>query len=165
MSRWSRRSWSPSRTSSRRGSASSGEKHNSCSHSPSQSRRADEDHQEEQSSVDFVSVVSHLRSLIGRPEAPSEGRKIHGFMVVLEDDDQPAASYKLSIGGASADILADIDNRVSSVSSGMHFCKVSKFLQYQGVHSSRRSYRTFENPDKTNVIWSSTEAEDMEAAL
>ena len=54
-------------------------------------------------------VVSRLCSLTGLPEAPSEGRKIRGFMAALEDGDQPSASYKLPIDGVSADILADID--------------------------------------------------------
>ena len=83
----------PSRTSSRGGSASpGGEKCSSHSRCPSQSRRVDDDRQEEQFSIDFVSV-SHLCFLAWLPEAPSEGRKIHGFMAALEDDDQPAASY------------------------------------------------------------------------
>ena len=88
----------------------------------------DEDHQEEPSLLDFVSVVSHLRSLTGLPEALSEGRKIRGFMAALEDIDQSAASYKLPIGGTSADILADIDVRVSSTSSGMCSRKLSELL-------------------------------------
>ena len=54
-----RRSQSPSRTYSRGGSASpGGGKHNFRSRSPSQSRKADEDHQEEQSSIDFISGCS-----------------------------------------------------------------------------------------------------------
>ena len=182
MSRQSRHSRSPSRTSSREGSASPGRgKRGSCSHSPSQSRRVDEDcRQEEKSSPDFVTVVSHLRSLTGLPEDPSEGRKIHGFMAVLEDDDQPAASYKLPIGGTSADILADIDNRVSSTSSGMCSREVSKLLPFQGVRS-HKFYRflgeditkvkalnlhmtelaglhTVYNLNKTGVLWSSASA-------
>ena len=108
-------------------------------------------------------------------------------MATLEDDHQPAASYKLPIGVASVDILADIDVRVSSTSPGMRSHEVSKLLQYQGV-CSRKFYRfqgeeitkvkalnrhvtvlaglrTFDNLNKTNVIWSSNEAEDLEAAL
>ena len=64
--------------------------------------------------------------LTGLPEAPSKGWKIHGFMAVLEEDNQPAASYKLPISGASVDILVDIDDRVSSTSSGMRSSKISK---------------------------------------
>ena len=78
----------------------------------SQSRKVDEDHQEEQFSIDFVSVVARLRSLGELPEAPSLGRKIHCFMAALADDDLPtAASYKMPISGASADILANIDSQ------------------------------------------------------
>ena len=173
-SRRSGHSRSPSRTSSRGGSASpGGGKRGSCSHPPSQSRQADEDCQEEQSSLDFVTAVSH-----GLPEAPSESRKIRNLV---------AASYKLPFGGASADILTDIDDRVSSTSSGMYSCKVSKLLQFQDVCSCK-FYRfqgeditkakalnrhvtelaglcTFDNLNKTYVIWSSTEAKEMEAAL
>ena len=139
-SRWLRCSRSPSRNSSRGGSASPGRgKCSSHSHSPSQSQRADEDRQEEQSTIDFVSVVSHLRSLTGLPEAPSEGRKIRGFIAALEDNDQPAASYRLPVVGEFADILANIDNWVST-SSRMRSHQVSKLLQYQGV-CSRKFYR------------------------
>ena len=108
-------------------------------------------------------------------------------MEVLEDDDLHAASsYKLPIGGAFADILADIDSRVLSLSSGMRSCKSSKLLQYQGVcnHKFYRfqgeeltkakalnrhvtelaGLRSFDSLSKTDVIWSSMETEDMEAA-
>ena len=129
-SKQSRRSHSPSRTSYRGGSTSpSGGKHGSHSRSSSQSRWADENHQEEQFSLDFVTVVFHLHSLTEFPEAPSEGRKIRGLNAALKDDDQPAASYKLPI-------LADIDNRVCDTSSRMRSRKVSKLLQFQGVLSS-----------------------------
>ena len=172
---------------SRGGSASPGRgKCSSHSRSPFQSRWMDEDRQEEQFSND-LSVVSHLHSLTGLLEAWSEGCKIQGFMAALEDNDQPTASYKMLIGGASADILADIDTRVSSTSSRMCSSKVSKLLHYQGV-CSRKFYRfegeditktkalnrhvtelaglhTFDNLNKTSVIWSSMEAENMEAAL
>ena len=36
--------------------------------------------------------------------------------VALEDDEQPASSYCLPVGGVSTDILADIDDRISSPS-------------------------------------------------
>ena len=105
----------------------------------------------------------------------------------MEDDDQPAASYKMPIGDASADILTNVDDRISSTSSEMCSQKVSKLLQYPDV-CSRKFYR-FEEEDLTkakvlnchvtelaglrsfdrlnlmDVIWSSTEAEEMEAAL
>ena len=111
--RRSRRSRSLSRTSSRGGSASPGRgKSPSRSSSPFQSRQADEDCQEEQSSLDFVAVVANLHPLNGLPEAPSDSRKIHGFRAALEDDDLLVASYKLPIGDTSA----DIDCRVSSMS-------------------------------------------------
>ena len=79
-----------------------------------------EDHQEEQSSPDFVSVVASLLSLNVLLEALSESRKINGFHAALEDDDQLSASYKLPIGDASV----DIDDWVSSMSSGMRSRKV-----------------------------------------
>ena len=126
-SRRSRHSWSPSRMSSRGTSASpDGQKCHSCSRSASLSRRADEDCQEEQSSLDFVSVVAILRSLNELPEAPSESRKIHGFRAALEDDEQPTSSYWLPVAGASADILTVIDDGMSSPSLGMRSKKVSK---------------------------------------
>ena len=62
------------------------------------------------------------------------------FHAAVEVDDQPASSYKMPIGGVSADILADIDNKVLSTLSRMHSRKVSKLLQYPGVHS-RKFYR------------------------
>ena len=141
---WSQSRWSqsPSRTSSRGSSASpGGGKHFSDSRFPSQPRQADEDRQEEQSLLDFLSVVASLCSLNGLPKASSESHKIRGFRAALEDDDQPAASYKLLIEDASV----DINDRVSSASSGMHSQKVSKLLQYPGV-SSRKFYR-FEGED------------------
>ena len=91
--RQSRHSRSPSRISSRVGSASPCRgKFFSRFRSPSQSRRVDDAHQDEQSSLDVVAVVSHLCCLTMLLEAPSEGHKIRGFMAVLEDDDQPAVS-------------------------------------------------------------------------
>ena len=100
----------------------------------------EKDLQEEQSSLDFVSVVTNLRSLNELPEALPESHKIRSFHAAVELDDQPAFSYKMPIGGASVDILVDIDNRVSSMSSGMCSRKVSKLLQYPGV-CSRKFYR------------------------
>ena len=143
----------------------------------------DEYRQEEQSSLDFVAVVANLHSLNGLPKAPSESCKIRGFRAVLEEDGQPAASYKLPID----DVSADIDDRVSSTLSGMRSWKLFKLLQFPGVHS-RKFYRfegeditkakalnrhvtelaelrSFDNLNKTGVIWSSTEDEEMEVAL
>ena len=79
-SRLSRYSWSPSRTSSRGGSPSSnGERCHSCFHSPALYRQSNEDYQEEQSSLDFVSAVAILRSLNELLETPSESHKICSF--------------------------------------------------------------------------------------
>ena len=75
--------------------------------SPSQCWWADEDCQQEQFSLDFVSMITNLRSLNGLPEALSESRKICCFHAAVEDDDQPVSSYMIPIGGASADILAE----------------------------------------------------------
>ena len=105
----------------------------------------------------------------------------------MEVDDQPVSSYKIRVGGAFVDILVDINNRVSSPSSSMRSKKASKLLQYPVVRS-RRFYRfeeediakagvlnrhvtelaglyNFEKLNKTDVIWASTEAKDMEVAL
>ena len=82
--RWSRQSQSPTRKSSRGGSASPDrEKCCSGSRSPSPSRRADEDCQEEQFSLEFVSFMATLRSLNEVPEAPSESHKMRGFRAAL----------------------------------------------------------------------------------
>ena len=135
-SRGLRRSLSPSRTSSRSGSASpGGEKRYTRSRSPSPSRRADEDRQEEQSSLDFVSVVTTLRFLNELPEAPSESCKICGFWAAVKDDDQPASSFKMPVGGAAV----DIDDRVSSPSSrlcskeGLEVAAVSRYQQQEVI--------------------------------
>ena len=63
-------------------------------------------------------MITTLRSLNELPEALSESCKIRGFCVALEDNDQ-SASYRLPVGGALGDILADTDDRISSPSSGM----------------------------------------------
>ena len=188
LPRWSRSSQSPSRASFRGGSASpDGSRCHSQPRLRSPSRRADEDRQEEQSSLDFVSVVATLWSLDELPEAPLESRKIHGFRAALEDDDQSASSYCLPVGGASGDILSDIDDHIVFPSSGMRFKKVLKLLFYPGVRSCRfyrfegeestkpcslnrhvtelTGMRSFDNLNKTDVILSSSEAEDMEAAM
>ena len=87
----------------------------------------------------------------------------------------------------SADILAGIDDRISSPSLGMCSQKVSKLFQYLGVHSCRlyrfegeevtkarslnspvtklAGLRSYDNLNKTDVNLSSSEAEEMEAAL
>ena len=105
----------------------------------------------------------------------------------MEDDNQPTSLYRLPVGGASADILEDIDDRILSPPSGMCSKKVSKLLQYLRVHN-RRFYcfegdettkacslnhhvtelvglRSYDNLSKTDFILSSSEAEDMEVAL
>ena len=82
--------------------------------------------------------------------------------------------------------FANINCRVSLLSYGMRSCKSSKLLQYQGVCSHKfyrfqgeeltkdkalnrhitelASLRSFDSLNKTDVIWSSTETEDMKAA-
>ena len=84
--------------------------------------------------------MATLRSLSELQETPSESLKISGFCAALEDDDQPASSYNLPVSGASGGVAADIDNCISSPSSGMCSNKVPKPLAYQGVRS-RRFYR------------------------
>ena len=137
--------------------------------------------------MDFVSVVATLRSLNELPEAPSENCKIRSFRAALVDDNQPTSSHRLSVGGALADILEDIDNCILSASSGMSLKKVSKLLQYPGICSCRfyifegdETARacslnrhmmelvwlcSYDNLNKSDVILSSSEAEDMEAGL
>ena len=103
------------------------------------SRRTNEDHQEKQPSLNFVSVVAILRSLNELQEVPSESLKIRGFCAALEDDNQLASSCHLPVGGASGDILLDINDRILSPSSDV-LKKVSKLLSYLGV-GSHRFYR------------------------
>ena len=73
-------------------------------------------------------------------QSPSKSCKICGFHAALEDDDQPAFSYRLPVGGASGDILSDIDDHILSPSLGMCSKKVLKLLPYTGI-CSRRFYR------------------------
>ena len=185
---WCCGSHSPSRASSRLGSGSpDGSRHRSCFCLHFPSRRANKDRQEEQSSLDFVDVVVHMWSVNDLLEAPSENHKILGFRAMLDDDDQLALSYCLPVCGESADILADINDHILSTSTGMRSKKVSKLLPYPEVSScsichfereelvKTRSLnrhvteltgmRSFENPNKTDVILSSSEAEDLAAAV
>ena len=80
------------------------EKRRSRSRSPSPSWQADEDCQEDHSSLDFVSVVVILRCLNELPEVPSESHKMCGFRAALDDDEQPASSCRMPVGGASSNI-------------------------------------------------------------
>ena len=88
---------------------------------------------------------------------------------------------------ASSDILADIENCISSPSTGMGSKKVSKLLLYPWVRSrwfycvkgeEVVQYRTlpqviiklggmksFENLNKTDMVFSSSEVKDMEIAV
>ena len=186
LPRRSRGSRSPSRVSSRCKSASpDSSRRRSRSRSWTSSQRTDEDRQEEKSLLDFVSVVAMLQSLNELPEAPSESRKIRGIRAALEDDDQRTSSYRLPFGWTSGDILANIDDFISSPFSGMR--SVLKFLTYLGVRSYRfyrfegeeltkacclschvtelAGMRSFDSLNKTDVIMSSSEAKDMEAAM
>ena len=88
---------------------------------------------------------------------------------------------------ASSDLLKDFDDRVSSPSSGMQSKKVLKLLPYPGA-CSRCCYRTvaeevihlcshpcvmtevgemrsYDNLNKMDVVSTSTEVEDLEAAV
>ena len=80
-------------------------------------------------------MVAHMRSVNDLPEAPSEGRKIRRFCAAWDDGDQPASSYHLPVRGTSADILLDIDDLISSTTTGMRSKKVSELLHYSGVRS------------------------------
>ena len=84
------------------------------------------------------------------PPTPSEGSKIWSFRAGLDTDEQPSSSYRLPVGDASADILADINDGISSSTIvGMCSKKVSKLLPYPDVHS-RRYYR-FEGEEVVKV--------------
>ena len=125
---------SPSRMSSRHGSGSPGcsSRHlHSCLHSPS--HHADMDRQEEQPLLEFGNVFTQMQSVNRLLEALSEGRKIHGFHAGFDDNEQPASSYWLPIRNASADILADIDDRISATITDMRSKKVSMLLPYPGI--------------------------------
>ena len=132
----SRSSRFPSRTSSGCGSASDGSRCRSHSRSRSPSRCMEEKCRRSSFhwTLFWLWPRCGLNELL---EAPSESRKIHRFCVALEDNDQSASSYYLPVGGASGDILSDIDDCISSPSSGMLSKKVSKLLTYPGVHSRR----------------------------
>ena len=141
----------------------------------------DEDRQEDQSSLDFLLVVATLHSLNELLEAPSESRKIHGFRTAFEDDKQPVLSYRLPVDGTSADILADIDNRIllrfcncfsilgftASVSTGLKGEEVMKARALNRHVTELAGSRSWDKLNNTAVILSSAEAEDedMEAAL
>ena len=165
------RLWSPSRVSSRGGSASpDGSRHLSRSRSWSLSRRADEDRQEEQSSLHFVSMVATLQSLNELPEAPSESCKIRGFCAAFEDDDQPASWWWF--GGHTLGHVFEEGVEASSVSGVRSHCFYR--CEEEGVTQARSlnrhvtelaRLRSFDNLNRTDVILSSSEAEDMEAAM
>ena len=53
------------------------------------------------------------------PLALSEGKKMHGFHVGQDPDDQPSSSYDLFMGDASSDLLRNINDHISSPSTGM----------------------------------------------
>ena len=120
------------------------------------------------------------------PEAPSEGCKIRGFLAGPDDDEQPAY-YRLPIADASADSFADVDDCISWTTTGMWSKKVSKLLPCPDICSwcfywfegeevvKFRSLNphvmelagmcSFENLAMTDVVLSSSEAEDVEAAV
>ena len=100
---------------------------------------------------------------------------------------QGSRLWRMTTSQRLGDASSDINDRVSSTSSGMRSWKVSKLLQFLGVRS-RKFYhfegeditkakalnhhvmelaglRSFDNLNKMDVIWSSLEAEEMEAAL
>ena len=86
----------------------------------------------------------------------------------MKDDDQPTSFYGLCVG----EVSADLDDRISSPSSGKCSKKVLKLLAYPSVRSRRfcrfegeELSEAFENLNKPDVILSSSEAKDMEAAM
>ena len=190
LSTRSQGSRSPSWGSSRCGLGSPGSscrRSHSWSHSPS--HQVDEHHQKEHSSLELIHVIDKMLSVSSLMEAPSEGRKILSFCKGRDDEEQPASSYMLPIGDASVDILANIDDHISSTAARMQSKKISKLILYPGVHSCRfyslegeevvkfqfinrhmtelAGMRFFNNLAlaKTDVVLSSSEAEDLEAAV
>ena len=135
----------------------------------------------------WISLMpSQIHSESNVPLALVEGQKIWSFCSGLDADEQLSSSYRLPIEDMSADILADIYEHISSTTSGMLSKKVSKLLPLSGVRS--RCYyhfegeevanshflprhmtelagiRSYENLNKADVVLSSSEAEDLEAA-
>ena len=139
-----------------------------------------------------MDVVDWIRVYGSLPSAP-ENCKIRGFKVALDADDEPSSSYQLPISDSSSDILLDLNDCISYATSGMRSKKVSKLLMYLGVCSCKyyhfegeevpRSHalprpsqsrggggggggmKSFNNLNKSNVVLSSSEAEDLEAAV
>ena len=125
------------RVSFRCGSCSPGGSHRRLySRLHSTSRQADENRQGEHSPLELAHVIDKMPSVSCLPEAPSKGRKICGFHAGLDDEEQPASLYRLLIGDASVDILADTDDSISSTTSGIQSKKVSILLPYPGHSQS-----------------------------
>ena len=95
------------------------------------------------SSVDLVEVVSWICDLCGLPPTPAEGKEMLGFRVAQDPDSHPSSSYHLPMGDTSPDILADIDDCISSPLLGMWLKEVLKLLPYAEVRS-RQYYRVEE---------------------
>ena len=87
-------------------------------------------------SADIVKVMAWIRNTCNILPALSESCKFKGFCSDLDSEDQHSSSYYLLVGNTSADVLADMDDHISS-SSGMYAIKVSKLLPYPGVRSQR----------------------------
>ena len=110
---------------------------------------------------------------------------MHGFCTAQDSDDQPFSSYCRLMGDASSDFLANIDDCISSLSTGMLSKNLLKLLPYLGARGrwyycvERREvilYRTlpqaitefgsmksFENLSKTDMVFSANEVEGLEA--
>ena len=105
----------------------------SCSHScSSHHTHPPKDRQEEHASANIVDVVGWIRYYGSLPHAPSESCKIRGFKAALDVDDQPSCSYLLPMGDSSSDIFLNIDDCISSITSGMRL-KFSNLLPYPWV--------------------------------
>ena len=138
-------------------------------------------------SADLVELISWVCELCGLPPAPVEVKKMCGFCAALDMDDQSSSSLCLLIGDASSDILVGIDECISFPPTGMWLRKVSKVLPYFGVQSRQYSLiegeeviwywflsgafmevggkKSFENLKKADVVFSSSENEDLEATV
>ena len=118
---------------------------------------------------------------------PSKSKRAGGFHATRDSDEQPSSCHCLSIGETVEDVLKDLDDKIFSPNLGMHSQKVAKLLPYPSI-KGRRCYqfegkevvhhcalpcgitkiidvKSFENLAKTNVVFSSSEMEDVEATM
>ena len=133
--------------------------------------------QEEHASATILETVSWIRELCSLHLAPAKGKN---------SDNQPSSSYCFLMGDIFSDILGNIDDHISSPSSGIRFKKVLSCFHILGVRSRRyysiegkevvcyrtlsraisehRAMKSFENLNKTDIVFFLSEVEDLEGA-